>query len=124
MKQMSLQRLPDLNLLRFGLSRAKGNQAEDIAISYLQDRGFKIVERNFYSRFGEIDIIALKDEVLHFIEVKSGEWDPIYQITSSKISKILKTAEIYMSKNRLDFDYSFDALIISEDIEFIENITF
>jgi putative endonuclease len=124
MKQMSLQRLPDLNLLRFGLSRAKGKQAEDIAISYLQDRGFKIVDRNYYSRFGEIDIIALKDEVLHFIEVKSGEWNPIYQITPSKISKILKTAEIYMSKKKLDFDYSFDALIISEDIEFIENITF
>jgi putative endonuclease len=106
------------------LSREKGNFAEDRVVSYLQDQGFRVIDRNFYSRFGEIDIIATKDDILHFIEVKSGNWDPIYQITPSKISKIIKTAKIYMSKKKLDFDYSFDAVIVGEDIEFIENITF
>jgi putative endonuclease len=106
------------------MSRAKGNFAEDRTVSYLQDQDFRVIDRNFYSRFGEIDIIATKDDILHFIEVKSGDWDPIYQITPSKISKIIKTAKIYMSKKKLDFDYSFDAVIVGEDIEFIENITF
>lgn len=54
------------------MSRAKGNLAEDKACGFLYENGFSVIERNFYSRFGEIDIIALKDEVLHFIEVKSG----------------------------------------------------
>ncbi len=54
------------------MSRAKGNLAEDKACKFLDENGFMIVERNFYSRFGEIDIIASKDEVLHFVEVKSG----------------------------------------------------
>jgi putative endonuclease len=104
-------------------SRAKGDFAEDRAISYLQENGFLVIDRNFSSRFGEIDIIATKDKVLHIIEVKSGEWDPIYQITPSKLSKIQKTAYIYMSKKKLDMDFCIDALIVTETIELIENIT-
>ena len=87
------------------LSRQKGNFAEDRAIDYLQALGFLVIDRNYYSRFGEIDIIATKDKVLHFVEVKSGAYDPIYQITPSKLSKIQKTAQIYMSKKRLDMDF-------------------
>ncbi|HIP46762.1 MAG TPA: YraN family protein [Campylobacterales bacterium] len=105
------------------MSRAKGNIAEDKAVSFLQDGGFKIIDRNYYSRFGEIDIIASKEDVLHFIEVKSGDYDPIYQITPQKISKIIKTANIYMQKKKIDCDYCFDAVIVTEEIEFIENIT-
>ena len=105
------------------MSREKGNFAEDRAIDYLQELGFLVSERNYYSRFGEIDIIAVKDGVLHFVEVKSGDWDPIYQITPSKLLKIQKTAQIYMSKKRIDMDFCFDAVIVTEGIEFIENIT-
>ncbi len=106
------------------MSRKKGYQSENIAIEYLQKQGYMILERNFYSRFGEIDIIALKDSVLHFIEVKSGLHDPIYQITPKKLSKIKKTAQFYLNKTKMNLDFCFDALIISQDIEFIENITF
>ncbi len=105
------------------MSRKRGIFAEDKAIEYLQNLGYKILERNFYSRFGEIDIIALKDNVLHFIEVKSGKYDPIYQITPTKLSKIKKTAQFYLNRTKVDFDFCFDALIISQNIEFIENIT-
>jgi len=104
-------------------SKEKGNFAEDRAIDYLQEHGYLVIDRNYYSRFGEIDIVATKDKVLHFVEVKSGEYDPIYQITPSKLSKIQKTAFIYMSKKKLDMDFCLDALIVTEDIEFIENIT-
>jgi putative endonuclease len=106
------------------LSRAKGNIAEDKAVSFLEDLGFKIIDRNYYSRFGEIDIIAKKEGVLHFVEVKSGTHNPIEQITPSKISKILKTADIYMQKKRIDMDYCIDALIVTQSCELIENITF
>jgi len=108
------------------MSRAKGNEAEDKACNFLYEKGFCILERNFYSRFGEIDIIATKDEVLHFIEVKSGEdyEKAIQNITKSKISKLLKTGDVYIKKNSFNGDFEYDALILAQD-EFyhIENIT-
>ena len=105
------------------MSRQKGDFAEKRAVDFLVDKGYKIITRNYYSRFGEIDIITQKDSVLHFVEVKSGEGDPIYKITPSKLSKIIKTADIYMQKNRIDMDYCFDAVIVTHEIEFIGNIT-
>lgn len=108
------------------MSRAKGNIAEDKACAFLYDNGFSILDRNFYSSFGEIDIIATKDDVLHFIEVKSGDDYElaIQNITKSKLSKIIKTANIYMKKNSFDSDYEYDAILVTPDgIFHIENIT-
>jgi putative endonuclease len=108
------------------LSREKGTLAEDRACSFLEDFGFVIVQRNFYSRFGEIDIIAKKDSVYHFVEVKSSTnyEDAISQITPSKLSKIVRTTQIYLKKFRVDSFYQFDAVIVTPlRIEFVENIT-
>ena len=105
------------------MSRQKGDFAEARACAFLQERGFEIIDRNYHSRFGEIDIIALHEDTLHFVEVKSGEGEPVYKITPSKLSKIIKTAMIYMQKKHLDLDYCFDAVIVTEEIEFIGNIT-
>ena len=108
------------------MSRAKGNIAEEKAVLFLQERGYLIVERNFYSRFGEIDVIASRDEALHFVEVKSGEdyEKAIQNITPSKLSKLIKTADVYMKKNSLNVDYMFDAVIVTPNgIEMVENIT-
>ncbi len=109
------------------MSRAKGNIAEDKACIFLDENAFMIVERNFYSRFGEIDIIASKDEVLHFIEVKSGlDYESAIQnITPSKLRKFIKTLHVYMKKNSLDVDFSVDAIVVTpKDIEYVQNITF
>ena len=67
-----------------------GFSAEDRACEFLQNHGFAILCRNFRSRFGEIDIIAKKDEILHFIEVKAtlGEYETAYRLTKSKFEKI------------------------------------
>ena len=108
------------------MSRAKGNIAEDKACAFLYDNGFSILDRNFYSSFGEIDIIATKDDVLHFIEVKSGDDYElaIQNITKSKLSKLIKTGNIYMKKNSFDSDYEYDAILVTPDgIFHIENIT-
>jgi len=108
------------------MSRTKGDRAEAKAIAFLQKEGFVIVESNFYSRFGEIDIIALKEGVLHFVEVKSGvDYESaVYNITPTKLQKILKTAQIYLKKNGLNGDYTFDAIVVTPtDIELIEDIT-
>lgn len=108
------------------MSRAKGNLAEDKACKFLFDNGYSVVERNFYSRFGELDIIASKDNILHFIEVKSGEDYElaIQNITPTKLSRLIKTAQVYIKKNALDVNFMFDALIVTpQNIEILENIT-
>ncbi len=107
------------------MSRIVGKNSEDMAAKYLMKRGYRILERNFYSKFGEIDIIAIKDKVLHFIEVKSGKnFNPIYAITPKKIDKIIKTINYYILKKRINSAYVIDAIIIQDkDIQMIENIT-
>lgn len=108
------------------MSRAKGNRAETAAADYLYEAGFTLLERNYYSRFGEIDIIATKEGVLHFVEVKSAEDFElaIQNITPKKLSRLIKTAEIYMSANGYDGIFVFDALIVTpEEISMVENIT-
>ena len=108
------------------MSRAKGNLAEDKSCEFLLNRGFSIVERNFYSRFGEIDIIARREKVLHFIEVKSGlDYESAIQnITPKKLSRLIRTGHVYLKKNSLDVDYVYDAVIVTpKTIELVENIT-
>ena len=108
------------------MSRAKGNLAEDKACEFLLNNGFMIIERNFYSRFGEIDIIATKDGVLHFIEVKSGlDYESAIQnITPKKLSRLIKTGNVYLKKNALDVDFVYDAIAVTpKNVEMVENIT-
>lgn len=107
------------------MSRALGNIAEDKACVYIQERGFQIVERNFTLRGGEIDIIAIKDEVLHFIEVKSGSsYNPLYNITPKKLQHVINTAHRFMQTKKLDIPFVIDAISVQDDsCELIENIT-
>lgn len=103
-----------------------GFNAEDKAVEFLKKDGFEIVERNFHSKFGEIDIIAKNGEILHFIEVKAtnGDYEAIYRITKGKLDKILKTIKFYMYKNDIESNFQVDALILNRDeFKFIENIT-
>lgn len=108
------------------MSRAVGDAAEQKAVDFLRTQGFRIVDRNVSSRFGEIDIVAMKADVLHIVEVKSAPTydQAVRNITPAKIRKILMTAESYMKKHHLELDYSLDAVIVSSGrCEFLENIT-
>ena len=80
-------------------SSTLGKKAEDYASRFLLQNGYKIIDRNFRSRFGEIDIIALKDDVLVFVEVKA-RWStkfglPEEAVTPQKLWKIGRTGEYY-----------------------------
>ena len=109
------------------LSRSKGDLAEEKSCEYLTSRGFKIVEQNFYAKkLGEIDIIAKKNDVYFFIEVKSAEDYEIAvnNITQAKLSKIKRSVDYYLQKKKLNPDYQIDAIIvINDDITHLENIT-
>jgi putative endonuclease len=110
------------------LPKLFGDKSEDLATEFLEQESFVILERNYFARkLGEIDIIAQKDEVLHFIEVKSGKsdsFDPVYNVTPAKLRKVVNSAHYYMKVKQLDLSFSIDALIIrGDEVEFIENVT-
>jgi len=107
-------------------TKAKGNIAEERGCEFLRSHGCRIVDRNVYNRFGEIDIIALKDNVLHFVEVKSAQnyEQAVNNITPSKLQKLNRTIQTYLQKKKFSLDYCVDALIVTEEeIVWIENIT-
>ncbi|WP_457596578.1 YraN family protein [Hydrogenimonas sp.] len=107
------------------MSRAKGDAAERVAGDFLASRGCRIVARNVYTRFGEIDIIAEKEGVLHFVEVKSGTtFEPIYNITPAKLNRVVRSAQSWMQAKGLDLPWQVDALIVKGGAcEWIENVT-
>lgn len=76
-----------------------GRLAEDFALRLLQNKGYKIIDRNFHSRFGEIDIIAMDGPTLVFVEVKA-RWSQKYglpeeAVTPQKLYKIRKTSDYF-----------------------------
>jgi len=107
------------------MSRALGDIAEEKACLYIQGLGFTIIERNFTLRGGEIDIIAIKDEVLHFIEVKScSSYDPLYNITPKKLQHVINTAYRFMQRKKLDLCFQIDAISVQDNqCKLIENIS-
>jgi putative endonuclease len=104
-----------------------GRQNESTAVSFLEQEGFKILEQNYYARkLGEIDIIAVQEGVLHFIEVKSGQadFDPIYNFTASKQRKVINSAYYYMKERGVNMIFSIDLVVIRwGEVEFLENVT-
>ncbi len=83
--------------------RHKGHAIEQIAESWLSERGLNLIERNFTLKGGEIDLIMWQDDVLVFVEVRyranTEHGSGAESITHSKIRKLLRTAEFYLQKN-------------------------
>lgn len=91
---------------------------EVIAIKYLQKNLYTILDSNFkFWRFWEIDLIAKKDWIVVFIEVKyrnnTNFWIPEESIIQNKLRKCKKTIEYYVVKNKLDYEkIRFDVITI------------
>jgi len=109
------------------MSRFFGKQSEDLVIDYLQSKGYQVVDRNFYAKkYGEIDIVALKDEVLHFVEVKAsrGSFEAVYNVTPIKLRRIISSAQYYLKQKRLKYSWIIDVITINNGtIRHIENVT-
>lgn len=108
------------------MSRKKGNIAEQKARDYLINNGFCIIHSNYYTPYGEIDIIATKDNIYHFIEVKSARnFNPLLNVTPKKLDRIYKSVALYLSNNDLDVVYCVDVVSIKNDkIEFFGNVSY
>lgn len=95
-----------------------GRQSEDLAVDFLKQKGYGILERNFRSPWGEIDIIAQDKDFLVFIEVRSLSSSyfaqPDETITRSKKRKLVKSAQYYFLKRNLRETFSrFDVVSIA-----------
>lgn len=105
-----------------------GKYGEKLAADYLIAHGFEVSQTNYRSRFGEIDIIARKDDMIVFVEVKSlinnAIKAPAMQVDERKQIKLAKTALQYISENEEneEFNYRFDVIeVLNDKINHIEN---
>lgn len=108
-----------------------GDIGEDAVCEYLKKIGYDIIERNFHSRYGEIDIIATKAEYMIFVEVKTRNnrnyINPCEFVDKRKQDKIMKTAVCYLQKFELDTAVRFDVAEVIynsnsvNEINYIEN---
>jgi len=109
----------------------KGKRGEDLACNYLISKGYEIIERNFFVKTGEIDLIAIKDDVIIFIEVKSRSncnyGYPYEAVNSHKRNKIINTSLHYMRiKNLTNYQMRFDIIEVyfneNDRINHIKNV--
>ena len=83
-----------------------GKTGENEAVKYLEKQGYTIIERNFLCRQGEIDIIAMGEDYLVFVEIKSRTSKefglPSESVTQRKIKHMLKAIQYYLYKRHLE----------------------
>lgn len=108
--------------------RKVGNKYENIAKKYLENNGYKIITQNFFSKIGEIDIVAENDGTLCFIEVKYRDKDSLasglYAVDKKKQKTIYNVAKLYMLKNNINENITcrFDVISVDGDeITLIKN---
>jgi len=108
-------------------SKEKGAAAEGLAARYLQNRGYQIIERNWVTKFGELDIVARDGDTTVFVEVKAG-YNPFHglpreNVNKAKQKKLILLATQYIKQNRLsNAPARFDVVEVLEgDITHIKN---
>ena len=83
---------------------ARGQWAEEVAARYLAENGLVCRERNFRSRYGEIDLVMEDGEVLVFVEVRSrggsGFMDPAESVDRTKRRRIVRTADTWLRRRK------------------------
>ena len=96
------------------MDNASGKIGEDYAADLLIQKGYQIIERNYHSRFGEIDIIAKNKNYLVFIEVKTRDENysvsPLEAVTVGKQKKLYKTALLYLQSHQTGLQPRFDVI--------------
>ena len=108
-----------------------GDRGEQLALNHLVGKGYSLVERNYRTRYGEMDLILRIGNTLVFVEVKlrrgTGFGDPLESVTPSKQARIRSLAESYLVEREPDFeDARFDVVGILEtrgnsEIQHVEN---
>ncbi len=94
-----------------------GNLGENIAKEYLENKGYKIIDQNYKTKYAEIDIIAERKNVLVFVEVRTKTNEqfgtPEDTLTKAKLAKVKRNAIVYAAKNRWQGLCRIDAICIA-----------
>ncbi len=132
----------------YSKKRQFGNIGENVACVFLEKHGFTVIERNYLRKWGEIDIIARKGEILHFIEVKSvhgsvsddlpaepgrrergDTYRPEENVHPQKLRRLARAMQTYVLEKHIEGEWQLDivTVIIDEQsrkakAEIIENI--
>jgi len=101
--------------------RSKGNFAEQIAVNYLKRMDYKVLERNYQKRIGEIDIVSAQADTIVFVEVKSLTTESILAleqtISALKKHKLIKICQYWLSEhNKSNANWRIDFIGIVVDI--------
>ncbi len=96
-----------------------GLKGEIAAAKYLRKKGYKILEKNFQCRFGELDLIARDKDCLVFCEVKTRSEGmialPQESVTYAKRQKMIKTALFWLQSKELDLPMRFDVIAVTAE---------
>ena len=123
-------------------SQRTGERGERIAVKYLENKGFTVIERNYTKKWGELDIVARKGRVIHFIEVKSKSVLNLKGIPArghrleegmhgQKVARLKRTIQTYLLERRVpaDCDWRFDLILVHMSdaerqarVEMLENL--
>ena len=109
--------------------RKIGDKGEEIISNFLIKKDYKILDRNYRKTYGEIDIIALKDNIVCFVEVKARKsvkyGYPREAVNFYKQQRIIKASQSYLMENKLNnYIIRFDVAEVfteSRKINYIEN---
>lgn len=115
-----------------------GAIGESVASSFLKKKGFTILERNYWRKWGEIDIVTKKDEIIHFVEVKSvsrvtpddkDNFRPEDNMHPWKLKRLSRVIQTYLLDKNLDCDWQLDLVVVRLNdktrqarVEILENI--
>jgi len=108
-------------------TRKIGYDKESTCIEFLENNNYKILKRNYFTRYGEIDIICYKNQTIYFIEVKSGNYSYeslLLKLTPKKQNKMIKAAldfytKIDSSNTQISFMYM---IVYRKKISYYEDI--
>lgn len=122
--------------------RKIGDLGEKIAEKWLNDKGFSTLERNYWKKWGEIDIIAQQKGIIHFIEVKSvtceniaqvgklnDEYRPEDNVHPAKLKRLHRTIQSYLLEKDIEGEWVLDLITVYLDfnkkqakVRILENI--
>ena len=111
----------------FSTTKEIGNLGEQVAVDYLVSHGFSIIERNYWRKWGEIDIVAKKEGRVHFVEVKSvshaslallreailrGTWRPEELVHERKLHQIHKALQTWLTETSFVGEWQIDVMAV------------
>ena len=125
-------------------SKEIGALGEKVAVTYLLEHGYRILATNYWRKWGELDIVALFADKVHFVEVKTISfdskkdldyslihegWRPEEQVHRFKMGQIAKALHTWISENKYDGEWQIDVMgvrVVPHEtfatVNFIENV--